>query len=108
MIEIMKWLTKYYKYFLQFDSNNNTVGQHALNGGERHIWNNGNIFLDYINDELKIIIEYDESYHKYKVEKDLIRENKIKEKLPEYKLIRVDDTLVNSFDDFINQVNLCL
>jgi len=95
-------------YFSKFNEENNTNGQHALNGGEKRIYNEGNIFLDYINDDLKLIIEYDESHHKYQQEEDKAREIRIIEKLPEYKLIRIDDNKVNSFNDFKNQVDLFL
>jgi hypothetical protein len=96
------------EYFLQFDKNKNTNGQHALNGGERRIYNQGSIFLDYINDELKLIIEYDEPHHAYRQEEDLDREKRIKEELPEYQLVRIDDNRVNCFEDFMHQVDLSL
>ncbi len=94
------------EYFLKYDEENHTSGQHALNGGERRIYNKGNIFLDYVNDNLKLIIEYDEPHHKYKQNYDIDRENRIRELLPEYKIIRVDDHLIESYEDFIKTVNL--
>lgn len=94
------------EYFLKYDEENHTNGQHALNGGERRIYNKGNIFIDYINDDLKLIIEYDEPHHKYKQDYDTDRENRIRELLPEYKIIRIDDCLIKTYEDFIKMVNL--
>ena len=50
------------EYFEQFDKDNNTSGLYATNGGEFYIGELG-YWVDYINHDLKLIIEYDEKYH---------------------------------------------
>lgn len=50
------------KYFENFDKENNTQGQYATNGGEFYIKELG-YWVDYINHDLKLIIEYDEPLH---------------------------------------------
>jgi hypothetical protein len=81
-------------YFKKFDEENNTSGKHAMNGGELHVKELG-YFLDYINYDLKIIIEWDEKRH-YDVygnlkQQDVIRQQKIQEVFPEYKFIRIKE-----------------
>ena len=47
------------------------------------------VFLDYINHELKLIIEWDESHHKYQKNADLIREKAIKNLFFDYEFKRI-------------------
>ena len=51
--------------------------QHAKNGGEHHIKELG-YWVDGFDKENNVVYEFDEKYHKYQTEKDLIRENEIK------------------------------
>ena len=50
--------------------------EHAMNGGEFHIKELG-YWVDGFDKENNTVYEYDEKYHKYQKEKDLIRENEI-------------------------------
>jgi hypothetical protein len=76
-----------------FDRLNNitkTNGKHALNEGEYYIKELG-YWLDYINHELKIIIEWNENHH-YDIngklkEKDVLRKKEIKNIFKSYKYI---------------------
>jgi len=48
------------EWFTQFDAAHNTEGIHATNGGE---YRTAGYFLDYINHDLQLIIEWDEEDH---------------------------------------------
>lgn len=64
-----------------FDKINETFGWngvHALNGGEHKVLS---YFVDYYEPKLNLVIEYDEKYHKYHKEKDIVRQEKIVEQL---------------------------
>lgn len=50
-------------------------GQHALNGGERRV---SKYWVDYYEPNLNIVIEYDESWHKYRQSYDQKRQDIIK------------------------------
>lgn len=81
--------------FKSFDEINKTSGRYAMYGnGEYQIEELG-YFPDYFNETLKIIIEIDENNHKYRKEKDLIRENEIKKFYPGFKFLRFKDTEMN-------------
>ena len=71
-----------------FDKTNNTKGKYATNGGEFFIESLG-YFLDYINHDLKIIMEWDEEHHfdanGNLAERDLIRQQTIEKLFPDYK-----------------------
>ena len=84
------WNPKACDYFEKFDLENNTQGQHARNGGEFHIKELG-YWVDYINHDLKLIMEYDEKYHDKQKEKDLKRQEEIESFFSEYKFIRIKD-----------------
>ncbi len=80
------------EYFKKFDEEHNTLGQYALyGGGEYHIKYLG-YWVDYINHDLKLIMEYDESRH-YKdgqlKDRDILRQNEIENYLPDYKFVRI-------------------
>ena len=96
--------TKACEWFEKFDKSHETTGQYATNGGERRVYKNGNKFLDYINDDLMIIIEWDEYYHKYKIEEDKKREQEIKFLFPKYSFIRIDESNIPSFTLTIPQL----
>lgn len=82
------------EFFELYDSENNFSGQYATNGGEYCVEELG-FFLDYINHETKIIIEYDEKHHydchEKLRKKDVVRQNMIQEKFPEYKFLRIKE-----------------
>jgi len=59
---VPNWNPKACNHFEQFDKDNNTNGQHARNGGEYHIKELG-YWVDYINHDMKLIMEYDEKKH---------------------------------------------
>ncbi|MFH1603245.1 MAG: DUF559 domain-containing protein [Pseudomonadota bacterium] len=81
-------------WFRRFDETNQTQGQYATNGGEYQIAELG-YFLDYINHEKRLIIEWDEEYH-YRNgqlrEKDVRRQKEIEEQFPEYTFIRIRES----------------
>ena len=77
--------------FKAFDEALNTKGQYG--GGEYYIAKLG-YWLDYINFELKLIMEFDESYHynngKLK-NKDIERQKEIQELFPDFAFRRIKD-----------------
>ena len=78
--------------FKEFDEINKIKGQYATSPNEFYV-SELRYWLDYINFEKKLIIEVDESRHFDKLtgllrEKDLIRENEIREKFPDFKFLR--------------------
>lgn len=85
---VPKWSIEGCKYFKQFDEEHNTTGQYATNGGEFKIKELG-YWVDYINHDLKLIIEWDEYYHKANQEKDIRRQMEIEELYPEYEFRRI-------------------
>ena len=80
------------EFFRQFDEINNTKGQYATNGGEYCVFG---YWLDYINHEKKIIIEWDEEQHyidgKLK-NKDARRQKEIENIFPDYTFIRIRES----------------
>lgn len=84
------WNPKACDYFEEFDKQNNTQGQHARNGGEFYIKELG-YWVDYINHDLKLIMEYDEPHHNNskQKEKDLIRQQEIQEIFFNYEFKRI-------------------
>ncbi len=86
------WNPKACDFFEEFDKDNNTQGQHARNGGEYHIKELG-YWVDYINHDLKLIMEYDEPYHMLpkQKEKDVRRQKEIQEYFYEYTFKRIGE-----------------
>lgn len=81
--------------FKQFDLQNNTKGRFAIYGdGEFYIQELG-YWLDYINFDLKLIIEVDEKHHRKQQEKDLIRQQEIQNFYPDFKFVRFKDSEMN-------------
>lgn len=80
------------EYFKQFDEINNTFGQYATSGGELRVLG---YWLDYINHDKKLIIEWDEKHHyindKLK-EKDIERQKEIENHFPDYTFIRIRES----------------
>ena len=95
----MKWPAynkKACKKFKEFDKLNNTNGQYATHPNEFYIKELG-YWPDYINFDLKLIIEVDESRHFDKStgelkEKDIIRQKNIQEFYSDFKFLRFKDT----------------
>lgn len=75
-------------FFKYFDKLNNTNG---LYGDKEFYIKELNYFLDYINFDLKIIIEWDEINHKYKKDLDKKRENEIKKIFPDFEFKRIQE-----------------
>lgn len=85
--------------FKCFDEQNNTQGRYAVYGnGEFYIKELG-YFLDYFNDDLKIIIEWNEKHHYSEDgtlrEKDLIRQNEIQKIFPNFKFYNFNEEEAN-------------
>ena len=78
------------EYFKSFDNQNKTQGEYATSGGEHYIKQLG-YFLDYFNSTMKIIMEWDEPYHKKQKEKDFKREKEIKKVYPSYAFVRITE-----------------
>jgi hypothetical protein len=82
------------KYFQKFDEKNNTKGQYATNGGEFYVKELG-YWLDYINFEKKLIIEWDERNHHYLggklKQKDKLRQKEIQKLYFDFKFVRIKD-----------------
>ena len=77
------------EWFKEFDEINKTKGQYATDGGELCVLG---YWLDYINHEKKLIIEWDEEYHYVNGKlrkKDVIRQKEIEQHFPGYTLIRI-------------------
>ncbi|MFW6026798.1 MAG: hypothetical protein ACOCRX_10695 [Candidatus Woesearchaeota archaeon] len=94
------WNPKACDYFEQFDEEHNIQGQHARNGGEFYIKELG-YWVDYINHDFKLIIEYDEKYH-YDVygnlkEKDAKRQEEIQNLYSDYEFVRIrEDEIISN------------
>lgn len=63
-------------------------GQHAENGGEKFV---DGYWIDYYEPSLNLVIEFDEKYHKYRSEKDKLRQEDITKALS-CKFIRIKET----------------
>jgi len=79
------------EFFKTYDKKHNTNGQYATNGGEYYIKELG-YYPDYINFDKKIIIEYDENYHKGQIKKDKGRQMEIQKLYPDFEFVRVKES----------------
>lgn len=83
------------EYFKKFDEENNTKGKYALYGGGEYYVKELGYWLDYINFEKKLIIEWDEKHHYtsdgFLKEKDIIRQKKIPSIFPDFIFDRIKD-----------------
>jgi hypothetical protein len=88
------------EYFKRFDEENNTKGQYALYGGGEYYIKDLGYWLDYINFEKKLIIEFDEGHHYLTDgslrEKDIVRQKEIENLLNDFIFIRIKE---NSFEE---------
>ncbi len=86
-------------WFKKFDETNQTNGQYALYGGGEYRIRELNYWVDYINFDKKLIMEWDEYRHnksKYKV-KDPIRQEKISNLFQDYNFIRINEEKYNEY-----------
>lgn len=88
------WSLKACEIFSKFDDEAKTSGQYAIKGGEFYIEELG-YWVDYINHDKKIIIEYDESFH-YKDgqlrEQDIRRQKEIQKHFSDYNFFRIRES----------------
>jgi hypothetical protein len=81
------------EYFKKFDEDHNTKGHYAMYGGGEHQVKELGYFLDYINFEKKLIIEWDEKHHFDEKgnlkEKDIQRQKEIQEYYPDFEFKRI-------------------
>ena len=77
------------EYFKKFDEMNNTKGRYAVYGGGEYLIKELGYWPDYINFDMKLIIEWDEKYHNKQVKKDMRRQKKIMEHYPDFKFKRI-------------------
>lgn len=82
-------------YLKEFDSLNGLNGRYAENGGEFYIKALG-YFPDYFNEDIKLIMEFDEEHHYYAdgslKPKDIQRQKEIQEFYPDFKFIRIKES----------------
>lgn len=83
------------EYFKKFDEEHNTKGRYAIYGGGEYKIKELGYFIDYINFDLKLIIEWDERRHHYiggKLrEKDIMRQQKIQKFYPDFEFKRIKE-----------------
>lgn len=81
-------------YFELFDAQHNTKGHFAMFGdGEYQIKELG-YFVDYLNEDLKLIIEWDEKHHFENGvlrNKDVQRQKEIQKHYPDYEFFRIKE-----------------
>jgi len=81
------------EFFKSFDEQNQTKGQYAMYGGGEFYIKELGYYPDYFNDELKLIIEYDEPRHYDDQgnlqEKDVIRQSQIQSLYPDFEFRRI-------------------
>jgi hypothetical protein len=94
----------FFAYFDNYFKLNYLKSRYAMYGfGEYHIRKLG-YFLDYINFEEKIIIEFDEEHHFIEndnlSERDILRQKEIQDYFPRYKFIRIrEKDFLNNFKE---------
>lgn len=100
------------EFFEHFNEALGTNGQHGTNLKEYCCIteNNNRYFLDYINHDLKLIIEWDEEYHYVAKGKlsdyDIARQKEIQEEFPTFDFIRIRQKEVQDkdFDEFATNI----
>jgi len=85
----------------RFNNNSNYNFQHALNGGEQMI---AGYYVDGYDKERNVIFEYDEPHHSwdYKKKKDIIRQQRIIDKIKPQIFIRYDEKNNRLYDVITN------
>ena len=80
------------EFFKKFDELFDTVGKFSMKDGSGE-YNLIGYYLDYYNDNLKLIIEWDEEYHFDNLgnlrKRDIERQKEIQDYLPDFKFIRI-------------------
>lgn len=80
------------EYFRKFDEEHNTKGQYAVYGGGEYKIEELGYWVDYINFDLKLIMEYDEPAHyvngKLKIE-DIARQEEIQKVYSDFEFKRI-------------------
>jgi predicted nucleic acid-binding Zn ribbon protein len=86
-------------WFKTFDEINQTNGRYASFGGGEYFIDNLGYWVDYVNFDKKIIIEWDESRHHQvkRKNKDQIRQEKISKLFSDFNFIRIDE---EKFEDY--------
>lgn len=98
------------EFFDYFDERLNTNGQYGNKGKE--YCTKDRYFLDYVNNDLKLIMEWDESYHftaKGQLKKkDQERQNKImsSNELKDYTFLRIKQNKNIPFDEIFTNINI--
>jgi len=81
------------EFFKSYDNIHNTQGHYAMYGGGEYLIKELGYWLDYINFDKKIIIEWDEIKHYNEggelKSKDKIRQQEIEQMYPDFKFIRI-------------------
>lgn len=96
-------------FFKKLDSSLGSAGQYALSLAEYKTVSG--YFLDYINFERKLIIEWDEKGH-YKKDgslrkRDVLRQQEIEAEFPDFQFIRVREIEESEFSSKIRELFLC-
>lgn len=82
------------EYFLLFDEMYNTKGRYAVYGNGEYLIKELGYFPDYINFDLKLIIEYDEGHHFENGvlrERDVQRQQEIQKHFPDFEFFRIKE-----------------
>jgi len=89
------------EYFKRFDNANNTQGRYAIYGEGEYFIKELGYFPDYINFDLKLIIEWDEEFHfnsdRNLRKKDVQRQKEIQEFFPDFVFIRIKENDYSGF-----------
>lgn len=87
------------EYFKSFDLQHNTHGRYAVYGNGEYLIPELGYFPDYINFDLKLIMEFDEEHHFDEngniLEKDIQRQKEIQEFYPDFEFRRIREKDLN-------------
>lgn len=101
------------EWFKKFDEMNNVKGRYAMYGGGEYLIPELWLFTDYINFDLKLIMEWDEERH-YKngnlLQEDIERQKEIQEYFSDFHFIRIRERDINekTLEKISNIINLIL
>lgn len=77
------------EFFRVFDEKNKIKGRYAIYGGGEYYIKKLGYWVDYINFDKKLIIEWDEPYHNKQKIKDKKRQKEIQDFFPKFEFIRI-------------------
>jgi len=77
------------EHFKNFDKINNTKGRYAMYGGGEYFIKELGYWPDYINFDMKLIIEWDEPWHNKQKQKDKQRQKEIMAYYPDFEFRRI-------------------